>query len=148
MQLKSQKKITLNGKKMRVGIVSARFNEKITNGLTRSALAGLKECGVKEKNICVVSVPGAMEIPYTLQKLAASKKYDCLVAIGCVIRGETPHFDYVCKMAQEGILRVSQDYKLPIGFGILTLENVGQAAERLHLGSDAVKAAVELALLK
>ena len=128
--------------------MASRFNGEVTEGLLRSAKAALKEYGVKEKNLTVVSVAGAVEIPFALQKLALTQRYDCLVALGCVIQGETPHFDYVCKMAQEGVLRVSQDFRLPIGFGVLTVFNLKQARSRFHVGGEAAEAALELVGLK
>jgi len=147
MQLENKvsTKISAPGKK--VGVVTSRFNTEITQGLLGSAKKQLTESGVLEADCEFLSVAGAMEIPFALQKLAHSKKFDCLVAIGCVIRGETPHFDYVCKMAQEGLLRVSLDSSIPIGFGVITVNDLAQAKARLHIGGEAVAAALELALL-
>lgn len=147
MQIQNRPIITLDGRGIKVGIVVARFNSEITESLLGSAMSKLYECKVEEKNISVIHVPGCVEIPYTLQKLALTKKYDCLVALGCVIRGETPHFDYVCKMVQEGVLRVSLEYEKPIGFGIITALNQAQADARKHFGADAAAAALELALI-
>lgn len=150
MQIKNKQKNTvkyLNGKKLKVGIVVARRNSKITDGLLKSALTMLKKNKLSGKNIRVVSVAGSVEIPFALHKLAKSKKYNFLVAIGCIIRGSTPHFDYVCKMAQEGILEVMLEDNLPVGFGVLTVNNTKQAKERIHVGGEAVLAALELALL-
>ena len=132
----------------RVGIVVARFNDNITDELLKSALNILKECRVKEKNITIVSISGSAEIPFALMRLAKQKKFDCLVALGCIIRGETAHFDYVCKMAQEGILRVSLDTNVPVGYGVLTVGNLEQAQARFHLGAEAVLAALELARVR
>ncbi|MCL5775172.1 MAG: 6,7-dimethyl-8-ribityllumazine synthase [Patescibacteria group bacterium] len=145
---KAQKRLPLQAGAFKVGLVTSRFNGEITEGLLRSAKLALKKYGVKEKNIATVSVAGAVEIPFALQKLALAQRYDCLVALGCVIRGETPHFDYVCKMAQEGVLRVSQDFRLPVGFGVLTVFSVKQARSRFHVGGEAVEAALELASLQ
>lgn len=131
----------------KVGIVVARFNTDITDGLLASAMSKLYECKVEETNITTAHVAGCAEIPFALQKMALTKRYDCLIALGCVIKGETPHFDYVCKMVQEGVLRVSLDEHLPIGFGIITVNNQSQAVARKNLGSDAALAAIELALL-
>lgn len=147
MQIKQEKSAPINGKKMTVGVVRARFNAEITSAMLKSALDELNRSGVSQKNIKLVEVAGSMEIPFALIKLAETKKYDCLVAIGCVIRGETPHFDYVCKMAQEGALRICLDYKIPIGFGIQTVNSLKQAQARHHIGAAAVKAALELALI-
>lgn len=148
MQITNKPSINLDGRGIKVGIVVARFNTEITEGLLESAMSKLYECKVEETNIKIIRVPGCVEIPFALQKLVLTKKYDCLVALGCVIRGETPHFDYVCKMVQEGVLRVSLEYQLPIGFGVITVNNQGQAAARKNLGSDAAAAALELALLQ
>lgn len=126
----------------------ARFNHEITGGLLNSALAMLKKNKIVEENVKVVFVAGAVEIPFALHKLAKSKKYDFLVAIGCVIRGETPHFDFVCKMAQEGILKVMLEDNIPVGFGVLSVNNLKQAQARYHVGGEAVLAALELALMK
>jgi 6,7-dimethyl-8-ribityllumazine synthase len=147
MQNVHKQNVSLDAHGIRIGIVVARFNHDITEGLKASAMSKLYECKVAEQNITTISVPGAAEIPYALQKLAHTKRYDCLVALGCVIEGETPHFEYVCKMVQEGILRVTLDEKLPIGFGIVTVHTLEQAIARKHLGADAAAAALECALL-
>lgn len=147
MQLERKSTPALNGSHLKVGIAVARFNQEIGDTLLASAQAELARAGVAPEHITVYSVPGSVELPFTLQKLALSKKYDCLVALGTVIKGETPHFDYVCKMVQEGILRVSLDQYIPIGFGLITANNLAQAQARPHLGAEAVRAAIELALL-
>lgn len=147
MQIRQNNIRLFDASKKKVGIVVSRFNESVTSALLNQSLHVLKEFKVKEKAIEVVSVAGAVEIPFALQLLARSKKYDCLVALGCVIHGETPHFDYVCKMVSEGVLRVSLDYRIPIGFGILTLNSLKQAKARIHVGGDAVAAALELSNL-
>jgi 6,7-dimethyl-8-ribityllumazine synthase len=105
-----------DGSAKRVGIVVARFNQAITDALLASAKSYLADCGVPESSIAIISVAGCGEVPFALQKLAKTKQFDCLVALGCVIRGETPHFDYVCKMVQEGVLQVSLDESIPVGF--------------------------------
>ncbi|MES2023327.1 MAG: 6,7-dimethyl-8-ribityllumazine synthase [Patescibacteria group bacterium] len=146
---KINKKIEyVNGKNLKACIVVSRWNNEITDELLMSALETLKNCKVNDKNIKIVTVAGAMEIPFALQKMAQPKKYDFLVALGCVIKGETPHFDYVCKMAQEGVLKVSLENNIPIGFGVLTVNNLSQAQKRIHVGGEAVLAALELSLLK
>ena len=147
MQNAPRPNITLDAHGIKVGIVVARFNTDITEGLLSSAMSKLYECKVEEENVSVRRVAGCVEIPYALQKLALTKRYDCLIALGCVVKGETPHFDYVCKMVQEGVLRVSLDQQIPIGFGIITVNNQAQAEARKNLGSDAAGAALELALL-
>ncbi len=148
MQPKQKNLRVFNAKNAKVGVVVARFNQEITEGLLNSAVQALQDFKVLTKNTKVVWVAGAIEIPVALQKLANTKKYNCLVVLGCVIRGETPHFEYVCKMAQEGVLRVILDYHVPVGFGIITVENFKQAKARLHLGAEAVAAALEVAQLK
>ncbi len=151
MQIKNKKnKIVtyLDGKKLKACIVVARWNSEITSKLLENALQALKKCGMPEKNIRVVHVAGAVEIPFALHKVAQSGKYDFLVAIGCVIRGTTPHFDYVCKMVQEGVLEVMLEDDVPVGFGVLTVNNIKQAKERIHVGGEAALAGLELALIK
>lgn len=154
MQVKNKQKNKadkyLNGKSLKAGIVAARRNSEITEKLLNSALIMLKKNGVDKKNIKVVSVAGSVEIPFALHKLAKNKtkKYDFLVALGCIIRGGTPHFDYVCKMAQEGVLEVMLEDDMPVGFGVLTVNNLKQAKARIHVGSEAALAALELALIQ
>ncbi|TSD05776.1 MAG: 6,7-dimethyl-8-ribityllumazine synthase [Parcubacteria group bacterium Greene0714_7] len=147
MQLKNKPLKKVNAANLSVGVVVSRFNESITTELLGTALQALKKSKVKTNRIEVMFVPGAMEIPFALQKMARRKKYNCLVALGCVIRGDTPHFDYVCKTAQEGVLRVSLDHVVPIGFGVVTVNTAKQAKARIHIGFDAVMAALELATL-
>ncbi len=148
MQIKENRKKTISGKGLKVGIVRAFFNHEITNQLLKTAMQKLQESNVNAKDIKIIEVAGSMEIPYALQMIAKTKKYDCLIALGCVIRGETPHFDYVCKTAQQGVLRVSLDYSIPIGFGVLTVNNLKQARARKNLGAGAASAALELARMK
>lgn len=141
----------LDGSKLKVAIVLTRWNSEITEALLASALENLKKCKVKDENIRIVRVAGAVEIPFALHKLAKlnkTPKYDFMVALGCIIKGETPHFDYVCKMAQEGILEVMLEDDMPIGFGVLTVNNLKQAKKRIHVGGEASLAALELSLLK
>jgi 6,7-dimethyl-8-ribityllumazine synthase len=129
----------------RIGIALASFNEDITSQLYQSALARAKDYGLGEKDIDTIRVAGSVELPLALKHLAQGGKYRALLAIGCVIRGETPHFDYVCQFAVQGILRVQLDYNLPIGFGVLTLDNQAQAQSRAALGGDHLDAALQLA---
>jgi 6,7-dimethyl-8-ribityllumazine synthase len=138
----------LNGKKLTIGIVQARFNEPITNGLAMACKTELIALGVPEKNIDLVLVPGALEVPVALMALAEKLKYDALVAIGCIIRGETYHFELVANESGAGVSRVSLDYQLPIANAILTTENLDQAiARRIEKGCDAARVAVEMANL-
>ncbi len=149
MQIKSKenKPKYLDGRKIKVAIVVARWNGEITEALLQESLATLEKCKFDTKNIKVISVAGSVEIPFALHKLAQSKKYDFLVALGCVIRGDTPHFDYVCKMAQEGVLKVMIEDNMPVGFGILTVNNLEQAKQRIHVGGEATLAGLELCFL-
>ncbi len=148
MQIKNKQKNKFDGRKLKAGIVVARWNSEITEELLNSALKVLKKNKLNKKNIRIVSVAGSVEIPFTLHKLAQSKKYNFLIALGCIIRGDTPHFDYVCKMAQEGVLEVMLEDDIPVGFGVLTVDNIKQSRARIHVGGEAALAALELGLLK
>lgn len=148
MQIKNKTYKYLNGRNLKVAIVVARWNDDVTDNLFKNAFLAFKKSKMQDKNIRIVHVAGSVEIPYALHKLAATKKYDFLVALGCIIRGDTPHFEYVCKMVQEGILKVMLEDEIPVGFGILTVNNLKQAKQRIHVGGEAVLAALELSLLK
>jgi 6,7-dimethyl-8-ribityllumazine synthase len=138
----------LNGKKLTIGIVQARFNDAITNTLAEACKSELIALGVLEKNIDLVLVPGALEIPVALMAMAEKLKYDALVAIGCIIRGETYHFELVANESGAGVSRVALDYQLPIANAILTTENLEQAiARKTEKGRDAARVAVEMANL-
>lgn len=134
-----------NVKRYRIGIVAAQFNRDVTEELFKSAEKKLTEYRVPQKNITVCLVAGSVEIPVVLKALAETGKYDCLVALGAVIRGDTPHFEYVCKIVSEGTLRVMLDHTIPVGFGVLTLEKKEQAGGRFHVGGEAVEAALQVA---
>lgn len=125
-----------NATTWKVGIVVADFNKDITASLLQSAQERAKDYGISNTNIAVTHVAGAVEIPLVLQTMAKTKQYDVLLAIGCVIKGETPHFDYVCNFVTDGVLRVQLEQSMPIGFGILTCNNKEEAQARMHLGSD------------
>ena len=129
----------------KVGLVVTQFNANISAKLLASAKNMLALYKVPSKNITIVTVAGCVEIPVVLQALASAKTYSCLVALGSVIRGATTHYDYVCKIISEGVLRVMLDHTIPVGFGILTVENNQQALERSSLGGAAVAAALESA---
>lgn len=140
------------GTDLRTAIVVSRFNDFITEKLLSGATGTLKSHGVREDNITVVWVPGAFELPVAAQKLAESGKYDAIITLGCVIRGATTHYDYVCNEAAKGIAGVSQRSGIPVIFGVLTTENIEQAIERSgtkagNKGSDAAMAAIEMASL-
>jgi len=138
----------LRGEGLRIGIVQARFNESITNALAQACKGELLRLGVREGDIDHVFVPGALEIPLALQALAERGRYDALVALGCVIRGETYHFELVANESAAGVTRVSLDYQLPIANVILTTENLQQAiARQTDKGIDAARVVVEMANL-
>jgi len=139
----------LDGHKCKIAIVRARFNENITNDLVKGSQKALQECGVLSKNIKIFSVPGSLEIPLLCQALARKKKFNGLVTIGAVIKGETADFEYVAKTASEGILRVMLDHHLPITFGVITAYNLDQAKKRSennksNKGFEAAKALIEM----
>ena len=138
----------LVSKSIKVGIVAARFNEFITSKLLSGALDGLLRHEVRENDVHVAWVPGAFEIPLVASKMAKSGRYDAVICLGAVIRGSTPHFDYVCSEAAKGIAQVSLSTETPIGFGLLTCDNLEQAIERAGVkngnkGVDAASAMLE-----
>jgi 6,7-dimethyl-8-ribityllumazine synthase len=136
------------GSGLRIGIVQARFNEDICHGLTAACLAELKHLGVEDEDVLMVTVPGALEIPLALQKLAESLQFDALIALGAVIRGETYHFELVSNESAAGSARVGLDFGLPVANAVLTTENEEQAEERMAgKGADAARVAVEMANL-
>ena len=138
----------LDGKGLTIGIVQARWNEGVTNALFEACHAELVALGVAADRIDHVKVPGALEIPIALQALAEKGGYDALVALGCVIRGETYHFELVANESAAGVTRVSLDYQLPIANVILTTENLEQAvARQTDKGVDAARVVVEMANL-
>ncbi|RYF00636.1 MAG: 6,7-dimethyl-8-ribityllumazine synthase [Comamonadaceae bacterium] len=138
----------LDGKKLHIGIVQARFNESITNTLAAACRAELIQLGVQEKNIHHVLVPGALEVPVALQALAERDEYDALIALGCIIRGETYHFELVANESGAGVTRLALDYQIPIANAIITTENMEQAiARQTDKGADAARVAVEMANL-
>ena len=138
----------LDGKKLRIGIVQARWNADITDTLTEACLSELMELGVKAKHVTLVQVPGALEVPLALQALADRSGYDALIALGCIIRGETYHFELVANESGAGVTRLSLDYQIPIANAIITTENMEQAiARQTEKGVDAARVAVERANL-
>ena len=138
----------LDGKKLAVGIVQARFNESVTDALFSACKSELMLLGVEEKNIFHVKVPGALEVPVALQALAESDKYDALIALGCIVRGETYHFELVANESGSAVTRLGLDHQLPIANAILTTENMAQAVARQdEKGRDAARVAVEMANL-
>ena len=138
----------LDGTDLRIGIVVARFNEYAGRGEFESCLDELKKLGVLEEDVTKVSVPGALEIPFALQKLAQTDEYDALIALGAVIRGETYHFELVSNESGAGISRIALDYDIPVANGVLTTENDEQCEERIDMkGRDCARCAVEMANL-
>ena len=138
----------LDGQGLTIGIVQARFNEGITNALRDACLAELASLGVAEDDITVVTVPGALEVPVALQALAETEDYDALIALGCIIRGETYHFELVANESGAGVSRVALDAGLPIANAVLTTEDLPQAiARQSEKGRDAARVAVEMARL-
>ncbi|WP_295983975.1 6,7-dimethyl-8-ribityllumazine synthase [uncultured Variovorax sp.] len=138
----------LNGKGLRIGIVQARFNADITDALASACLSELEALGVAANDIHHVQVPGALEVPVALQALAERGGYHALVALGCIIRGETYHFELVANESGASVSRVALDYRLPIANAILTTENLEQAvARQTDKGRDAARVAVEMAQL-
>jgi 6,7-dimethyl-8-ribityllumazine synthase len=138
----------MNGKKLKIGIVQARFNANITDALAHACKSELLALGVAEKHITHVTVPGALEVAVALQAMAEKAEYDALIALGCIIRGETYHFELVANESGAAVTRVSLDYQLPIANAVLTTENLEQAvARQTEKGLDAARVAVEMANL-
>jgi 6,7-dimethyl-8-ribityllumazine synthase len=142
----------LIAKGKRFGIIASRFNDFITDRLVGGALDALTRSGAKDADIDIVKVPGAFEIPMVARRMATTKKYHAVVCLGAVIRGATPHFDYVCAEASKGIAQVSMETQVPVIFGILTTDTIEQAIERAgtkagNKGWSAAMAAIEMANL-
>lgn len=140
----------ISARGLRVGIVAARFNDFIVDRLLDAAVATLLEHGAEPADLVAVRVPGAYEMPLTVAKMAASRRYDAIVALACVIRGATPHFDYVAGEASRGLARVSLEHELAFGFGVLTCDTLEQAIERAgsksgNKGADAALTAIRMA---
>ncbi len=143
----------LQGKDLKIAVITSRFNQSITEKLEQGALSRLKDLGVSENNIFVYRVPGAIEVPFAAKMILKKEIVDGIVALGCVIRGETSHFDYVCKSAERGLSQLQLKTKIPIGFGILTTENEDQALARSggskgNKGAEAAEVTIEMINLK
>lgn len=143
---------TMTGKGLKIGIVAGRFNDFITNQLINGAEGALVSHQVNSDDIDLVHVPGAFEIPLVAKKMAASEKYDAIIALGCVIRGSTSHYDYVCNQSAKGILEAGLSTDIPVIFGVVTTENIEQAIERAgtkmgNKGVDSANSAIEMANL-
>jgi 6,7-dimethyl-8-ribityllumazine synthase len=140
---------TVDARGMKMGVIVSRFNNFITVKLLEGAMEGLKSHGGADDDLTVVHVPGAFEIPIVAARMAASGKFDALVCLGAVIRGDTPHFEYVCDAVTHGISKAVWEYRIPITFGILTTDNVQQAMERsgvkdANKGYEAALSAIEM----
>ncbi|HZG36126.1 MAG TPA: 6,7-dimethyl-8-ribityllumazine synthase [Gaiellaceae bacterium] len=133
------------GGRRAVGVVVSRFNGSVTSGLLGHALAELEEAGVARDSITIMPVPGAFELPLAAMALAKTRRYACIVALGCVIRGDTPHFDYVAGEAASGLQLAALETGVPVAFGVLTVDDAAQAEERLDKGAEAVRTALEMA---
>jgi len=143
---------TLAGAGLRVAIVASRFNELIVDRLVAGALDGLRRTGVDENEVTILRTPGAFEIPQIARLAATSGTYDAVVCLGAVIKGGTPHFEYVCSGVTSGLAAVAKDSEVPVIFGVLTCDTVEQALDRAGVkagnkGTDAAMAAVEMATL-
>lgn len=139
-----------NARGLRFGIVASRFNDFIVDRLLAAAIDTLTKHGVATGDIEVVRVPGAFETPLAIKKMAAGRRYNALIALGCVIRGATPHFDFVAREASRGVAQISLAHDIPVGFGILTVDTIEQAIERAgtkagNKGADAALAAIQMA---
>jgi 6,7-dimethyl-8-ribityllumazine synthase len=135
----------IEGTRRGVAIVAARFNGAITTRLLDAALDELDRCGVRREAITVMPVPGAFELPLAAMALAKTRRYACIVALGCVVRGETPHFEFVASEAASGLQLAALETGVPVAFGVLTVENVEQAEARVEKGAEAVRTALEMA---
>lgn len=139
----------LNVRNAHFGLVAGRFNSLITERLLDAAIKTLRRHGVESSNIETIWVPGAYELPLAVKRLAGTGRCTAIVALGCVIRGQTPHFDFVAGECASGLSRVSLEYDIPVGFGVLTVDNIEQATERAgskagNKGEDAASAALEM----
>jgi 6,7-dimethyl-8-ribityllumazine synthase len=134
-----------SGGRKAVGLVVSRFNGSVTSQLLEGALEELERVGVQRDAITVMPVPGAFELPIAAMALAKTRRYVCIVALGCVVRGETPHFDYVAGEAASGLQLAALETGVPVAFGVLTLETAEQADARLDKGAEAVRTALEMA---
>ena len=138
----------LQGRGLSIGIVQARFNADITDALAQACQQELAALGVQPEQVELITVPGALEVPTALQAMAAARRHDALIALGCIVRGETYHFELVANESGAGVSRVALDHRIPIANAILTTENMEQAvARQTDKGRDAARVAVEMARL-
>jgi 6,7-dimethyl-8-ribityllumazine synthase len=133
------------GKRRSVGVVVSRFNGGVTNKMLQSALEALIEAGVSQDAITVMPVPGAFELPLAAMALAKTRRYACIVALGAIVRGDTPHFDYVASECASGLQLAGIETGVPVAFGVLTVDTVEQAEARIHKAAEAVRSALEMA---
>ena len=134
-----------SGDRKAVGVVVSRFNGAVTQRLLDGALEELERAGVSREAITVMPVPGAFELPIAAMALAKTRRYACIVALGCIVRGETPHFEYVAGEAASGLQLAALETGVPVSFGVLTLESAEQAEARIDKGAEAVRTALEMA---
>jgi 6,7-dimethyl-8-ribityllumazine synthase len=134
-----------DGTRRGVAIVASRYNGEITNKLLASALEELAEAGVRREAITVMPVPGAFELPLAAMALAKTRRFACVVALGCVVRGETPHFEFIASEAASGLQLAALETGVPVAFGVLTVDVVEQAEARVSKGAEAVRTALEMA---
>jgi 6,7-dimethyl-8-ribityllumazine synthase len=134
-----------DGTRRGVAIVASRFNGEITNKLLASALVELDETGVRRDAITIMPVPGAFELPLAAMALAKTRRFACVVALGCVVRGETPHFDFIASEAASGLQLAALETGVPVAFGVLTVDVLEQAEARVSKGAEAVRTALEMA---
>lgn len=142
-----------NAEAMRFGIVVSEWNAKITGALAEGAIKTLKKHGAQEANINVVTVPGSFELVYGASQMVKSGKYDAVIAIGCVVRGDTPHFDYICEGTTEGLALLNKDFDVPVIYGLLTCNNMEQAEMRAggslgNKGDECAITAIKMAAFK
>lgn len=139
----------IDAKGLKFGLVVSRFNNFINDHLLDGALDALTRNGAEEKDLCIIKVPGAFEIPLAAKKMAGSGRYDAVICLGCVIRGATPHFEYISAEVTKGIAKVSLESDIPVSFGVITADNLEQAIERAgtkagNKGWDAALSAIEM----
>jgi 6,7-dimethyl-8-ribityllumazine synthase len=134
-----------DGTRRGVAIVAARFNGEITNKLLEAALGELDEAGVRRDAITVMPVPGAFELPLAAMALAKTRRFACVVALGCIVRGETPHFEFIASEAASGLQLAALETGVPVAFGVLTVDMIEQAEARVSKGAEAVRTALEMA---
>jgi 6,7-dimethyl-8-ribityllumazine synthase len=134
-----------DGTRRGVAIVAARFNGEITNKLLEAALGELDEAGVRRDAVTVMPVPGAFELPLAAMALAKTRRFACVVALGCIVRGETPHFEFIASEAASGLQLAALETGVPVAFGVLTVDMIEQAEARVSKGAEAVRTALEMA---